>query len=45
MSQARLLQQALKVLSIATADEEAVGIVALRQGDQASSDALFPETS
>ena len=31
ISQASLLQQAVKLMSIATADEEAVGIVALGQ--------------
>src|ERR1035437_5619102 len=45
MSQGSLLQQAVKLLSIAATDEEAVGIVALGQGDQASGDAPFPKTS
>ena len=31
ISQASLLQQAVKLMSVATADEEAVGIVALRE--------------
>jgi hypothetical protein len=39
------LQQKLKLLGIASLDKEAVGIVALGQRDQASSDASFPETS
>jgi hypothetical protein len=35
----------VKLLSIAATDEEAVGIVALGQWDQASGDAPFPKTS
>src|ERR1019366_1957298 len=44
MSQGSLLQQAVKLLSITATDEEAVGIVALGQGDQASRHASFPKT-
>lgn len=39
------LQQKLKLLGIASLDEEAVGIMALGQRDQTGSDASFPETS
>src|ERR1035437_2065815 len=45
ISQASLLQQAVKLTSIATADKEAVGVVAIRQRDQASRYASFPEPS
>ena len=44
ISQASLLQQAVKLTSIATADKEAAGIVTIGQRDQASGDASFPET-
>ena len=34
----------MKLISVATADKETVGIVSIGQRDQASRDASFPET-